>query len=519
MEIRGGGPADPGPRVRLLSSPQDELLAIATVGRDGAFEIQTTVPSSRLPLIARLEVDRPGWVACGPLPGVHLVGTLPFEREGVRLAIAPGLEVRGRVTTVAGEPLHPPVRIVQPSEDSSDAIAGLFLRATTDRDGFFRASLPSTEEPVVLAQADGYLTVAEQWDTIAQESLEIVMPREAELPHVTGRVVRGDGRTGEAARVTARLLETSSRDLPAWAKRALAQRALYLRTGGEEPNATRADGRGRYSLTLPSAGTWLLELRGAFGTAERRVEVGGSGSIRCDAVLGGDTFDLSGSVTDRSDGMPVRGALVRLRCGTGRFGRHGDRRGPSSSTRTDERGEFRIGPLLRDLEKGELEVEAPEYVVRREDLVFGDLGSPPTVAVSVVRECRVLGRVVCADGSPAPGVFVDTDPRPDSTWTGCEIPVHRTNADGRFLVAGLPSGIPIRVRATARSAEADPCFSASEIIPHDLWRVAEIVVSRGRGETIDLGDMVLSGLVPASKRGRRAEPAPDPLPSSGPVPR
>ena len=519
VEIRGRVPGDSATRVRLLSSPQDELLAIATVGRDGAFEIETPVPSSRVPLLVRLQVDRPGWVACGPLPGVHLVGTLPFEREGVRLAIAPEMEVWGRVTTVAGEPPPLPVRIVQPSEDAPDTIAGLFLRAMTDREGSFRTLVPSTETPVVVVQADGYLTVAEEWDTAARESLEIVLPRERELPHVAGRVVRGDGRTGEAVQVTARLLDSSSRDLPPWTVRAVAQRALYLRTRGEEATSTRATGMGWYSLTLPSPGPWLLEFRGEFGATERRVEVGESGSTRCDAVLDGETFHLAGSVTDRSTGAPVPGATVGLRLVSGRFGRHGRIGSSDLSGRTDGRGEFRIGPLLRGLEKGELEVEAPECVVRRVDLVFGDLGSPPTVAVSVVRECRVLGRVVCVDGSPAPGVFVDTDPRLDSTWTGCEIPVHRTTADGRFLVVGLPSDIPIRVRATARSAERDPCFSASEIIPHDLWRVAETVVSGGPGETIDIGDMVLSGLVPASKRAPRAEPAPDVAPSSGPVPR
>ncbi|HKB14649.1 MAG TPA: hypothetical protein VKF62_01215, partial [Planctomycetota bacterium] len=298
--------------MRLLTSPQDGLLAVGTVRRDGAFELETPVPSSRLPLIVRLEVDRPGWVACGPLPGVHLVGTLPFEREGVRLSIAPGMEVRGRVTTIRGEPPPLPVRIVQPSEDSPGAIAGHFLRAMTDREGSFRALVPSTEPPVVLAQADGYLTVAEQWDTAAQEPLEIVLPREGDLPHVTGRVVRGDGRTGEAAQVTARLLDSSSRDRPPWTARAQAQRALYLRRRGEEPTATQANGMGWYSLALPTPGTWLLEFRGEFGAAERRVEVAESGPTRWDAVLEGDTFLLAGYVTDRSTGAPVPNAAVRL---------------------------------------------------------------------------------------------------------------------------------------------------------------------------------------------------------------
>ncbi|MGH7152164.1 MAG: carboxypeptidase-like regulatory domain-containing protein, partial [Planctomycetota bacterium] len=220
-------------------------------------------------------------------------------------------------------------------------------------------------------------------------------------------------------------------------------------------------------------------------------------------------------------GAPVPGALVRFHWGRVRLGHHGERLSDhGSSGRTDDRGEFRLSPVLRGTEPGELDVTAEGYLRRRQEFACPEPCSDPTISVWIERECRALGRVVCEDGRPVPEVYVDTDPRSMRPRKGDEVFGDRTNAEGRFEVGGLPSGVAIRLRARTRPSDRDPCLAESAPFPIDHVREAETVVSfGGPGETIDLGDLVLSALTTPFPGSRPAGIGPDERPSSLSFPR
>ena len=172
-------------------------------------------------------------------------------------------------------------------------------------------------------------------------------------------------------------------------------------------------------------------------------------------------------VVDES-GIPVRGARFRA-------GRRYElpqfmyAQGASLQTGSDGRGTFLFDFGEETPFEIAVDVFAPGHASARE-FVVPDLLAPPEVRVVLERGRRLVGRILTADGEPAPGAWVSVgssgvsvaDALPEDQFVGA-----RSSDSGRFLLGFAP-------------AEEDGSF-AVEDLPAGPWHVAATAYREHRG--------------------------------------
>ncbi len=155
---------------------------------------------------------------------------------------------------------------------------------------------------------------------------------------------------------------------------------------------------------------------------------------------------VSGRVVEAGSTRPVAGARV-LAVGPG----------APSATLSDEEGRFSFGDIAPGtwffgvFGGGWHSTDLAEHRGFEGDVVV-PAGGRDDLVLEVARAPTATGRVLDADGRPVPGARVWPDPakrRYDSTIDRFEAPVFLTDADGRFLVDTLVTGLEHCLRAEA----------------------------------------------------------------------
>jgi protocatechuate 3,4-dioxygenase beta subunit len=246
--------------------------------------------------------------------------------------------------------------------------------------------------------------------------------------------------------------------------------------------AAVTDDRGVFRLEIPGKGPTgdnaapmyvLIAYAPGFALKEVRVTVGGTTEVR---------LDPEGTVKGRvlAGGKPVAGARVRLRTVIKgerfpdmQFIAVPDGLLDRLTTKTGADGSYSLSGIPRDF-KALVELDDPRFVRLS---VQAPLNGQPEASAPVLdaRPAGVVqGRALLPDGKPAVGMRVFAQAH--SAGNGYANAV--TNAEGRYVLAGLPSGI-YNIMADAPTKEV---IAAA---------VEGVTVTEGK--TLDAGDMRLTG--------------------------
>jgi protocatechuate 3,4-dioxygenase beta subunit len=335
----------------------------------------------------------------------------------------------------------------------------------------------------------------------------------------TGRVVDAEGKRAAGAAVVLALRETE-RSLADLEKEPAVYRTTTTRAGQFRLPVTVNEAGGSGPGGRPIGSAWRATV-----VAFKPGHGPGAQFVTSSQGPAGLTIALTrpgvvaGSVADR-EGRPVAGARVRVVTMTWPGPSGGYRRFeeiPLPAAETDADGRFRIAPLPAGI-RVELTVEHPDYAPW-EDLI-GPVPTGSEDADLVLRPPGVVtGRVLDAEGNPAPGVRVRTHDRriPDTvTDTRGEFRFERLAAKPYFLHGELPGASPELV---SRTLEVTPREGAEVRVP-DLRLERGGVVT---GTVLDDQGQPLAGValevvaagtlseeVPLATRHRpRAQTAPD----------
>jgi len=208
---------------------------------------------------------------------------------------------------------------------------------------------------------------------------------------------------------------------------------VRAKTGGSPSFAALTDAEGRYALHLSDGAYGLTAWEADYQPAEDHVVVAGEDRVSDLTLVPGAA--IFGTVVDRTSGKPVAGAAVsfsmeRMRAQGGASRRA--RKDETTITRAD--GRF----ALRQLGAAQYQImAAADHRASRApaEVSLAIAEQLSGVVVVVDRAQNATGIVVDGDGKPVPDVDVEAvemgDLPPVST---------RTDADGRFVLAGLGVG-------------------------------------------------------------------------------
>ncbi len=275
------------------------------------------------------------------------------------------------------------------------------------------------------------------------------------------------------------------------------ERAGRLREAGtRRPKySARSDGAGRFELEVPDGvaravlraeGDALVDLRHA--TVDLAAATAGAETVLWVKQAGA----IAGLVRG-PDGAPVEGAEVCVM--------PPNDLAETASASTDAKGRFRIGALV----PGDYEIVArtDRLVPSRARMAAVAPGETAEVDVDLLAGASIAGRALFEDGSPVAGARVEAGGPMHhrvGDLQGMRLASHRsatTDAEGRFVVQGLPPGEPVDVRASHAGALApEPLagLDASDPASADL----RLVFERGRtlaGRVVDAGGRPVEGLL------------------------
>lgn len=246
---------------------------------------------------------------------------------------------------------------------------------------------------------------------------------------------------------------------------------------------TTADGRwvipavpaGRYSLAATAVGYLPA-------TRTDVVLVAGQDNAELDLTLGRGGHEVRGIVSDIGGG-PVEDVLVQVtRTDESPF--NFDR--PALGVTTDEEGAFRLQLL-----DGHYQVSThhPDYVQAEQALRVD--GGPRTVTLTITPAGSIEGRVIArATGRPLEGAIVTRSGEDSGAFVVSGLGEDQViaDADGRFRLRGLPSGV-VRLQAVARGhATRQPVevvlgvaehVGGVEILVDEALTISGFVVARG----------------------------------------
>lgn len=438
-----------------------ESRAVADGG--GRFRLSVN-PDRDLVLYVR---DRTGMIAGFTVAKV--------DAAAVRASAAPASRIRGRVVDSRGRPRAG--RRVQLRLDSGPDYkesGHFFAHAVTDAEGHydFRGVVVGANAEVSVSHSDDPLTggraEVERLDVRGPDPLDVP---DLVVPEAGGEAARAKEPPASRPRVEVEALAFPSR--PGAPTRAEVEALVHAI--GRDPATPELVDRA-WLLTRPQF-AWSVDL-GRVGLLVADPDFTRRVDEAARAVLGrpADTLTLlrravsyhvgydveamkhflSGQVLSgraKADAKPiptVRGMVVEADTGrpiAGAIAFTSD-----ALARTDDSGAFRLEPLGPP-RKGMIWVEADGYATAEYPALEG-AGDPVDVRVEMVKEAPVVGRVVGRDDRPISGATVrawvkhydfrtprpDPAPRADSYGFPLEV---RTDADGRFVIRGLPPGLAL----------------------------------------------------------------------------
>lgn len=373
--------------------------------------------------LLRLRAARPGFPAAmhGPVEteaGAKVAVTMTFE-AGASLAV--------KVLDPGGQPLE-------------GAAVRVFARDREERPAVRRPSLIELlrQEPTGTALSDGEgraevgaLPVGKAWVLLAHPGF-VSRVLEAEVPR---EGVDLGAQTLEAgAAVAGRVVDEGGKGL------AGAEVSASVGTG--HSGRARSDADGRFEVAdLPRQGEARFDagLKGYVTPAPVKVALPVASEVRIRLRA---ARSLSGRVIDAETQEAVKGAWVDASLASGQPGMGTAWMGSQgrSFARTDERGEF----ALEEVEPGEIlvTVRAKGYRHASQSVRVPAEGEVPTVTVAMQRGLELRGRVLHAEGQPAPGVQVaaqqaEVDVASPRPWSYGET---RSGLDGGFAIDGLGPG-------------------------------------------------------------------------------
>ncbi|MGV8040661.1 MAG: carboxypeptidase regulatory-like domain-containing protein [Thermoanaerobaculaceae bacterium] len=363
--------------------------------------------------VLRLRATRPGFPAAMHGPVETVAGT----RITVAVTFEAGASLAVKVLDPGGQPLE-------------GAAVRVFARDREERPGAWRPRLIELlrQEPAGTAVSDGEgwaevgaLPVGKAWVLLAHPGyvsrvLEAEVPREG--------VDLGAQTLEAGAAVAGRVVDEGGRGL--------AGAEVSVHAGDVSGGAAQSDADGRFEVAdLPRQGeaTIYADLKGYMTPAPVKVTLPAASevTIRLRAAR-----SLSGRVVDAETQEPVKDAWVDASLDSGWLNR--------STARTDERGEF----ALEEVEPGEIvvAVRAKGYRHASQSVRVPAEGEVPAVTVAIHRGLELRGRVLDAEGQPAPGVQVaarqaEVDVASAQPRSYGEA---RSGSDGGFAIDGLGPG-------------------------------------------------------------------------------
>jgi hypothetical protein len=434
--------------VRSIGAPD------ATSGADGHFEV------ADLPVAEALTVSVIAAGHAGRRVAITLRGD---EREPLRIELAPGVDVRGRVVDPEGRAVSQALVWCELAEVSAGPwIGGRLDSRPASSDGTFAlAGLPARE----------LIFVASSRDWVESE------PRRVNLRNVTGTfeltlTLRRGGS------VVGRVTDAMGRPLP----------KVQIGAGSVRPTGavgTETDGDGRYRLGPLAPGELELWFRGEGYRPERRSAVVGSEATTLDLVLL-EAGEIRGRVVD-AEGEPLAAVEVGL-TGAGRFEvATTDAAGGFSFAGLDP-GNYRLNAAAGARGQGHLAVALAD-------------GAHQEVELRLAPPRTLYGRLL---GVPSERVLEVV------VWAGSEQGSARgvVAADGSFRIEGLAAGSwGVRGRLGEQLAEA--LVEIGETASGSAGEVVELDFASGRrfagevlvdGEPLVGGQLRLEGLDVSARR-------------------
>jgi protocatechuate 3,4-dioxygenase beta subunit len=351
----------------------------------------------------------------------------PYATRASRLAL------RGRVIDIDGEPV----------EAAAVRLAGLETRATTtDAAGRFGfAELAAGSYFVSAAKAP--LASAPVAVHLGPDSGELVV-RVFGAATLEVRVVALDGEDAiSGARVSVlAAAHLGDRPVAEAVTDASGTATLPALTPGSYSVTATADGYRAVEMPVPpQAGlSWSMTVRMVPGAPVRGVVVS-------------------------DDGDPVAGAIVQPIPAQMKDAYLTRPRDTRTQTRTDDDGRFTVPAL----EEGQFVLRAthPSYQAGQSDPLISDGATARDgVRIVVARGGRIAGRVVDADGAPAPFAEVRINAA-DPMAAGAGLRTVRTDAAGAFAIEGLPR-LPVELVAqTPAASSTNLAFDLAEAPAYD----------------------------------------------------
>lgn len=406
--------------------------------------------------------------------------------ENLTLELPAGGRIAGTILDVRDRPLlGADVRLVRLRGDG-DAVG---------EDASDRRRASAADGTYVFDDVAPGLWRIEARDRDCAPHIEVVRVDEGEST-LAPDIVLGDGGSLEG-----RVTDPAGRGLDG------ARLRLEALTDGVDPRDVRTGEDGRFVVPRLASGLWRITLEAAAGPftgLEALAEVVDGETTRIDLAAPG-RGRIQGTVRRR--GRPVPDVVVRL-VGQGEEAEDVLRRLVAS---TDVRGQFFWDGLVA----GAYAVDVVDGVVRSTRALRLEDGGRIDLDLEVW-DARIVGRVVNARGRGVPGAEVEALPREDRE--GDIAARTRTDPEGRFVFAGLPTGLydlsaaaPGRPPGVFRGATADVPPAESAVT---------IVLGLGGTLDVDVLDMDGRGIAGASvwledEAGRALHPRAFPTTGSG----
>jgi protocatechuate 3,4-dioxygenase beta subunit len=252
------------------------------------------------------------------------------------------------------------------------------------------------------------------------------------------------------------------------------------------PLQARTDAGGHFTLPAVPAGRYSLSATALGWLPTTRTDVvlvAGKDNPGLDLVLGRGGHEVRGTVSDIGGG-PVEDVLVRVTQTDDDTPFNFDR--PALGVVSDEEGRFAL-----QLADGHYAVTTfhPDYVDAEASLRVD--GGPRSLAITLTPASSIEGRVLArASGQPVEGAIVSRSGEESGAFLvqGLGDDQAVTDAEGRFRLRGLPSGV-VRLQAVARGfATRQPVevvlgvaehVSEVELLVDQALTISGFVVSRG----------------------------------------
>lgn len=452
-----------GVRVCLKEDSADKEHAVTETKADGTWLLEVDRPVEepaawdRMPSTLRVWAEKEGWIS--EERSVQSLATPhgAYSDRAYKLYLSAPIDIAGTVLDAAtGEPLEG-AQIVQQGHDPSIA----FARASTDATGAFKARVADGLMGFLNVEAVGHLGVQVAWTKATLPgNLIIRLPQPQQIPQLNGTVTGPDGAPCADAPVMLRIEPPLAE--PTEEEQLLRQHLAYQESRSLKRECL-TDRQGKFSAVLPAFGKWAVVSRVGEMTASTVIEVREVRSYTTELALQSRSVRVHGSVKAKSDGRAISGAKITIR---------GNMVLSSSNLVSDSAGEFRTAPMVyAPGAEFRCVVHAPPYPDKEVTVKPPQDGGELRVLIELDEPCGVRGIVIDGEGQRAAGVTVRA--------TGGGISAEGvTDERGCFVIARFPSGIGVRVAASAEGRGASPEKGMALNLPGEIKDVGTLVLRK-----------------------------------------